>query len=302
MIPLTAATQMDPRQEEIFAFCEKYFFEHENPVLVIKNSRFQREGYDAFGLTEPQLKELRDMVFERFQPSVPELARLAPHFFATGKYEFGTLAIMFLKKHRPRFDRTVYEELRKVLDNGVDNWAQADLIGKKLTPVLLELGIATLEEITGWMSAESRWTRRVAAVTLLFQRSRPPVGETLPLLKPLMTDRDRVVQQGLGWVLREFWKIAPREVEDFLFENKDTASRMIIQYATEKMNKDKKKRFRRSVGGQEQPNQEEERSAQPEARPPAPAQQQRSQKPRHLIPRRKPRYRKPVPSKEDNHE
>lgn len=303
MIPLTAATEMDPRQTEIFAFCEKFFFDHENPGLVIKNARFFREGYDAFGLSEDELRQVRDEVFERFQPSIPELARLAPHFFATGKYEFGTLAIMFLKKHRPRLDRTVYEELRKVLDQGIDNWQHADLIATKLTPVLLELEIADMDDFAGWLVAESKWTRRVAAVTMLCQKDRLPVEEILSFIQPVMADRERAVQQGVGWLLKELWKLYPQQVEDFLFQSKETASKAIMQFATEKMHKDRKKRFRRAAGIPGQQQEQTEPRPQPEQRQSnKPGGQRKANKPRHLIPKRKPHYRKPVPSKEESHD
>ena len=44
MTLLTARTELDPRQQEIFSFCEAYFFAHENPALVNKNARYFAEG------------------------------------------------------------------------------------------------------------------------------------------------------------------------------------------------------------------------------------------------------------------
>ncbi|MDD4224450.1 MAG: DNA alkylation repair protein [Candidatus Cloacimonetes bacterium] len=247
MTLLTARTELDPRQQEIFSFCEEYLFAHENPAQVNKNARYFTEGYDAFGLSDDHLRELRDSVLDRFDPSVPELAELAYHFFATGKYELGSLGLMLLKKHRPRFDRSVFEQIRRALDEVVENWAHSDVIATKITPVLLELNIASLEDFGPWRHSESQWTRRVAAVTLLYLRSHRPVELLLEFIQPLMRDLTRPVQQGVGWFLRELWKVHPREVEDFLFANKESSPRLIIQYATEKMNKDKKKRFRRAI-------------------------------------------------------
>jgi len=54
------------------------------------------------------------------------------------------------------------------------------------------------------------------------------------------------VQKGLGWFLREAWKIYPEETEGFLLKWKDTCGRIIIQYATEKMDKENRDRFRRT--------------------------------------------------------
>jgi 3-methyladenine DNA glycosylase AlkD len=61
-----------------------------------------------------------------------------------------------------------------------------------------------------------------------------------------MLDQERVVQQGLGWFLREAWKRRPEVVEAFLLEWKDSAPRLIFQYATEKMTPENKARFRKA--------------------------------------------------------
>jgi 3-methyladenine DNA glycosylase AlkD len=64
-------------------------------------------------------------------------------------------------------------------------------------------------------------------------------------IEPLMLDQERVVQQGLGWFLREAWKIRKNETEAFLFKWKNEAPRLIYQYATEKMTANEKKRFKK---------------------------------------------------------
>ena len=60
-----------------------------------------------------------------------------------------------------------------------------------------------------------------------------------------MMDPEKKVQQGLGWFLRESWKIKPKETETFLLKWKNNAPRTIFQYATEKMTAEEKKRFRK---------------------------------------------------------
>ena len=238
--------EMTTRQQEIFSYCEKYFFDHENPTLMIKNSHFFREGYDAYGLSEPELKELRDTVLEGFQPSVQEIADLAKIFFSTGKYEFGSLGFMLLKKHRPRFDRYVYDAVRQIMDSGVENWAHCDLFSQKITPVFLELGIASVEDFESWRDSSCRWTRRCGILTLLYLRDKASPEMLLEFAIPMLGEQDRIVQQGLGTFMRELWKLHSEEVEDFLAAHKEEIPRAVMQYAIEKVARDKKKRFHRS--------------------------------------------------------
>jgi 3-methyladenine DNA glycosylase AlkD len=72
------------------------------------------------------------------------------------------------------------------------------------------------------------------------------VQEYVNFIEPLMMDPEREVHQGVGWFLREAWKIQPAPVEEFLLKYKDTAARLIFQYATEKMDSEQKERFRRT--------------------------------------------------------
>jgi 3-methyladenine DNA glycosylase AlkD len=57
---------------------------------------------------------------------------------------------------------------------------------------------------------------------------------------------DKFVQKGLGWFLREAWKKYPEKTESYLLKWKDTCGRIIIQYATEKMDKEYRTRFKRT--------------------------------------------------------
>ena len=69
--------------------------------------------------------------------------------------------------------------------------------------------------------------------------------KALRIARKLILDPEKVVQQGTGWLLREAWKKSPKKVEDFLLKWKDQAPRLIIQYATEKIDKEKRRKFRR---------------------------------------------------------
>lgn len=248
------------RHNEIYELCWRYFFEHENPTLAIKNAEQFTDGYDAFGLTDLEVKALRDAILTQYNPTPAEIAELGKIFFATGKYEFGTLAIMLIKKHRPRMDRDVYLGVLEWLDKGVENWAHADLIATKITPVFLELGIASLDDFESWRNSSSKWTRRVAALTMLYLRDKASPERLLEFIEPMMRDNDRNAQQGIGTFLRELWRLHSKEVEEFLYTHRDNAAPLIVQYATDKMHKDKKKRFHRSMPDRNRPKQNNNRN------------------------------------------
>jgi len=272
-------TEIDPRYQAILRVVEKYCLAHENPLNVDKYAHYFREGYDAYGLTEDELNTLRDQILADHSLTVSEYAELGWHLFATGKYEFGSLAILLLKQYQDCLDKEEFAWIKKWLDNGVENWAHVDTICSNLLGDMLESGTLNLEDFSSWRSSDSKWTRRAVPVALLNLRKSTPPEELLEFLDPMMTDRERVVHQGLGWFLRELWKLDHTMVEDFLVKHKQHCDRLIIQYATEKMNGDKRKRFHKDKANKA-PN--------PQIKKNVPKVEHRQQKGIQVTPKRKP--------------
>jgi hypothetical protein len=60
-----------------------------------------------------------------------------------------------------------------------------------------------------------------------------------------MEDAEEDVQKGLGTLLREIWKKFPELAEGFLLKWKNKCGRKIVQYATEKMDKEYRLKFKK---------------------------------------------------------
>ena len=208
------------RFKEIIRIVEKFCFDREDPVRAISEMRFFPEGYDAFGIEDEELKVLRDRILAEFDPSPPEIADLGKILFAMGKYEYGSLAIMLIKKHRPRVDRYVFEGVIQWFEKGVENWAHADILAIKILPVFYELEIADLKDFEELRASKSRWLRRAAAVSMNYFRRALEAEVILGFLKPLLPDTQKVVQHGVGNALNELWHKNHEPVEAFLNENK----------------------------------------------------------------------------------
>lgn len=231
-------------QQKILDDCMQYLFEHEDPQVVVKNYSQHRDSiYDAFGLTEEEQREMLLMVLDDYGLSVSELADLGTVFVATQKYELQLLAAQMLKKHRPRMDRNCYEQVKIWLDNGLENISIVDLLAQKITPVFLELGIANIDDFKSWRESESKWTRRVGILTMLYLKDKVSSDVLLEFAEPLLNDPEKIVQQAVGIYLMELWGFYSEPVEQFLADNKDKAAPLVIQHATEKMNWEKRKSY-----------------------------------------------------------
>lgn len=235
--------------------------EHGDPAIVKKYAYYFKEGYDAFGLPTGVFEKIREELFEKYsqQLDFAGFLDLADILIRHPKYEEGSLAITWLMKFRNEFTAETFERVGKWFDDGVRNWAHSDyLCGDTMSYFLLD-GVIDYRAFKEWRTMESKWRRRAVPVSLLIYlrdnaetRKKADVlkvgtlTKLLAFVEPLMKDQERVVHQGLGWFLREAWKRDPEPVEAFLLKYKDTAARLIFQYATEKMSKEQKERFRKA--------------------------------------------------------
>jgi 3-methyladenine DNA glycosylase AlkD len=228
---------------EIRSFCSR----NADEKLVAKYARFFREGYDAFGVPQAVYEKQREIWLQKYKMEfgLVGFLKLGDSLIKTGKYEEASYAISFLIPFKKEWTKETFQHVGRWLEGGICNWAHSDfLCGEVLKPCLVQK-IVTVSDMKEWRTSESRWKRRAVPVALLaFVKTPGKIAVLLKFIRPMMLDKERVVHQGLGWFLREAWKINPKAVEPFLKEWKDRSARLIFQYATEKMTPKQKARYR----------------------------------------------------------
>lgn len=218
-----------------------------NADLVRKYSRYFKEGYDAYGLsTEIILSKVNELVNVRMVSL--ELVLQTSHILVpTGKYEETSFAYSLLMEYKKHFTKDVFNEVSKWFDEGISNWGHTDVISSELIWVFLNKGVITPADLSDWRFSPNRFKRRAVPVSLIKpMKKSSDFAPLFEFIDPMMSDHERVVHQGLGWFLREAWKKQPQPTERFLHKWKDSAARLIFQYATEKMTAEQKNRFKRS--------------------------------------------------------
>jgi 3-methyladenine DNA glycosylase AlkD len=234
----------------LVAEIREYCASRANPAGLEKWRRYFKEGFDGWGLLEkddPLWAEQRPAWAARYRKlGLRGFMTAGNALFASGKYEEGALAVQFVKDYRGEIDGAALARFSGWFEAGIANWAHTDVVcGELLSPALVA-GVS-LDTIAPWRASPLKYQRRAVPVAMLgLLKHGSKIKPLLDFLRPLMLDSERVVQQGLGWFLREAWKKDPKPVESFLTEWKDRSPRLIFQYATEKMTAAQKDRFRRS--------------------------------------------------------
>jgi len=227
---------------EIRGYCKQ----HADPAIVKKYSRYFKEGYDAYGLSSgvlrAKVKELLDS-----ETLTMDIVIEASYDLVPGeKYEEASFGIMLLKGFSKQFTHDTFHVIGKWFSIGIRNWAHTDGLCSELLSPMLQKEIIRMKDFSGWRKSKFRFQRRAVPVALIDSAKKcSDIHPYLKFINPMMMDPERVVHQGLGWFLREAWKVYPEPVEAFLLKWKNDAARLIFQYATEKMTKEYRLKFRR---------------------------------------------------------
>jgi len=235
---------IEQKIKEIKDFC----INNSDNTIVNKYSKYFKEGYDGYGVDDKKLIAQRDKWIEDWKDemSIADYLNLGDKLVASGKFEEIAFAIHFISFQRPHYSFEVFQRIGSWFDIGIQNWGSTDVLCMLVLANFIKDGVIEINQLEEWTKSSSEWKRRSVSVTLAqIIKSDFELKPILSAIEPLMLDKSVYVQKGLGSLLRGLWKIHQDETETFLLKWKNNCGRLIISYATEKMDKENKKRFKK---------------------------------------------------------
>jgi 3-methyladenine DNA glycosylase AlkD len=233
--------------EKLFHDIVDYCKSNASEEIVKKYSRYFKAGvYDAWGLSQAQMEAKKAEIKNSGELTLDLVFDTAPLLMKSGKYEETSFALVMMELLTNEFGKADFKKLEDWFAIGINNWAHADHLGMQFLPNLMNIGVVAKEDFSGWISSPFKFQRRCVPVTYIkLLKTEKNFNVLFNQLEPLMNDPEREVHQVMGWFLREAWKIKPAETEAFLLKWKNTAPRLIFQYACEKMKPENRLQFRR---------------------------------------------------------
>ena len=217
-----------------------------DPAIVLKYSKYFKEGYVAYGVSSEQLNARADKILTMAGMTNKQVNSICLQLVKSPKYEMTSVAVLLLTKSKKQWDQETFHALENLFGSGISNWGHTDFICGEIIPELIKKKLISMDSLKPWRKATNKFQRRAAVVGLIKpMKKADDFKPYFEFIAPMMMDPERVVHQGLGWFLREAWKKQPIPAGNFLLKWKDSAARLIFQYATEKMTPEEKSRFRK---------------------------------------------------------
>ncbi len=232
---------------EIIQEIRSYCTANADTERLQKSQRFFKEEFVGYGLSAPQVYSKVKEMLKRGDLELKAIQEAVPVLMKDRMFEEISMGLLLLDGLWKQFTPETFHTINNWFSFSITNWAHADTLGMLILPKFLDKKILEMNDFKPWLNSQFKFQRRCVPVTLIkHMKKTRQVMPSILFVEKLMTDPEREVHQGMGWFLREAWKINSSEVEPFLEKWKDTAPRLIIQYACEKMTAENKLRFKRA--------------------------------------------------------
>lgn len=130
----------------------------------------------------------------------------------------------------------------------VENWAHSDELCSIYSLFLACNEPDPWTDLDSWNRSNKEWYKRVSIVSLLRSSTKYPTyipfEKAIPFLERCLGDRRFYLQKAVGWVLGEFRKDYPSEVDGFLNDNLKLISSTALTRALERATLDERRRWR----------------------------------------------------------
>lgn len=189
------------------------------------------------GLNTPGLREVAREVEPLLKTRpVSSLVAECFHLMHSEWAEERHIGIALLGRNVKRLPPGFLRMLEPVFDRTVGDWGACDHIASRILRPLVVTSPSARQRIVSWRKARSPWRQRVSAVAFVNEAKRGKYNRNiLTICSTLVKNRDRFVQLGMGWVLRELYLADDRIVLAFLRRFYHLINREALRYAIEKM-------------------------------------------------------------------
>ncbi|MFW6237891.1 MAG: DNA alkylation repair protein [Halanaerobiales bacterium] len=196
---------------------ESSFREIADPEKAKKQKQYMKNKFEFFGINaQPRRKAVRKFKREENRPDYQHLEPVIKKLWQLPEREYQYFGTELLERYKRQFDRDIIFLFEYMITNQ-SWWDTVDRIAKKLVGVYLQKFPGKREKcVSSWVDSGNIWLQRTA---LLFQLDYKK--ETDPdLLFEIIAESKEIdeffIQKAIGWALREYSKVEPEQVEDYI--------------------------------------------------------------------------------------
>lgn len=219
---------------------------HSEEVQWFFKEEIKSRGWYTAELRKVSVRFRRAMVKEK---GLAYVVRVADKLFNGEILEEKICAVFLLEEQTHLLGDEEFDQFASWLDR-VGSWADHDALAHDLLAPMIKAKPARRRQVLLWAKSKNRWRRRAACVALIRGvREKKFLPEVTRLSHMLLSDKDDMVQKGLGWLLREAVKHNARPTVALLMKIRARAPRLVMRTACETLTPADRRRVLGQTGG-----------------------------------------------------
>jgi 3-methyladenine DNA glycosylase AlkD len=198
---------------------------------------YMKSAMPFLGVQKPvRVKALRPVFHAHPLPSYDEWAATVQAIWDEARYREERYAAIDLARDRRYADFAAASRSLGLYDHLIVTgawWDYVDEIAIHLVGPALRADFATAAPtIRQWSRDPDRWRRRASVICQIRSRERTDTDLLTACILASTADTDFFLRKGIGWALREYAKVAPGWVAEFVATHQASLSALSIREAT----------------------------------------------------------------------
>jgi 3-methyladenine DNA glycosylase AlkD len=200
---------------------ENAFAANSNAENAIAMSKYMKNNFLFFGIKTDERRRIFKAIWNENQKEVFDNTReIALSLYSKKERELQYCALEIVIKNLK--DNYIKEDILLIEKLIVSNswWDSVDVISKFiLGDYLLKFPLETNDVITRFSNSENMWLNRSAILFQLGYKEKSNFEVLKSVCQKHKKSNQFFIQKAIGWALREYAKINPEAVKDFVFNS-----------------------------------------------------------------------------------
>jgi len=196
------------------------FSYHANAENADAMQKYMRDHFVFYGIKAPRRKVTSKLFIKKF--GLPPAEQALEFIQATWKHpqrEMQYFGMETIEKLTKNLSQETFQQIIEHTTTQKSWWDTVDFVASHLAGKFFDIYPAQIVPVTQqWMASDHLWLQRVCLLFQLNYKDKTNEGLLFDFAKSLRKSDEFFIQKAIGWALRQYAKIAPENVQQFVTE------------------------------------------------------------------------------------
>ncbi len=212
---------MTKKTDEFITTLEAELQHHANAVVAAQQKAYMKDNFEFFGLKASQRRAVqKPFLAKAHLPSKTEAIEIVKALWQKPQREFHHIAQELLEKYIKTFEATDIELLEWLIVRQ-SWWDTIDFIAPRLVGGYMKMYPKQRQVcVDQWLASDNIWLQRTCVLFQLKYKKDLDTDFLAYVIGKLLGSQEFFINKAIGWILRDYSRIAPDWVTQFVQDTK----------------------------------------------------------------------------------